>query len=364
MPDRVSPQPQPPADVSTTEQRLRELQYALDQAAIVARTDVAGKITYVNKKFCEISGYSASELLGQNHRLVNSGHHPRSFMQNLWRTIGSGRIWRGEICNRAKDGHQYWVDTTIVPLLAADGRIDEYIAIRTEITDRKQAERELREKEALTRLGEMASVVAHEVRNPLAGIGGALQIIMRRMDKTTPERAVVGDILDRIRTLDATLTDLLAFARPKSPKLAPLDVEVFLRSAIDRLGEDPRIRGVRFDLAVDDLQCMADVGMLSGVVLNLVLNATEAAGENGTVRIEGHAEGGWCVLRVIDDGPGVPEDLRERIFEPFFTTRARGTGLGLPTVKRWIETQGGQVSLTCPSTGGTVMTVRLALPDP
>src|SRR5205085_6940665 len=121
--------------------------------------------------------YSRSELLGQAHRLINSGYHSKEYIRDLWRTIAQGHVWRGELRNRAKDGTLYWVDTTIVPFLDGRGKPRQYLAIRSDITQRKEAEAQLREQAALLHLGELTAMVAHEVRNPLTGLRGSLQIL-------------------------------------------------------------------------------------------------------------------------------------------------------------------------------------------
>jgi two-component system, sporulation sensor kinase A len=342
---------------------LEDFKHALDQSAIVAMTDVRGAITYVNDKFCEISQYSREELLGQNHRILNSGYHPIDFFRELYRTIGSGRVWRGEIRNRAKDGTLYWVDTTIVPFLDDHGRPYQYVAVRYDITERKRSEAALREQASLARLGQMAAVVAHEVRNPLAGIRGALQIIGRRLAPGSQEFGIVNEIVTRIDTLNDIVQDLLLFARPKPPVLASVSMAAVLDDTVTLLKADPKFADVDIRLQVPDTAVMADREQIKLVLVNLLINGAQAMQGRGEIAVSLDTTDGWHELRIIDQGPGIPASIREHLFEPFFTTKHRGTGLGLATARRILEGHGGMVELESPPQGGTVAIVRLPVPQ-
>lgn len=340
---------------------LEQIRYALDQSAIVAITDVPGRIKYVNEKFCEISKYSREELIGQDHRILNSGYHPKGFIRDLWRTIASGRIWRGELRNRAKDGSIYWVDTTIVPFLDDHGKPWQYMAIRYDVTSRKQHEQRIREQATLISLGEMAAVVAHEVRNPLAGIRGGVQLLGSMLPSTPDGHDFIREIVARIDSLNGVIEDLLAFARLREPRLAMVDVSALMTGSLRSLQYDPALAATTWDIHIaPGVAIEADADQIRSIFVNLLLNAAQAVPPGGLVSVEVVAHDDMCVVTIRDRGAGIPPELRDRVFEPFYTTKHRGTGLGLPTAKRIAEAHHGRVALLDASDGGTI--ARLTLP--
>jgi PAS domain S-box-containing protein len=221
------------------------------------------------------------------------------------------------------------------------------------------ADEQLREQAALVRLGEMAAVVAHEVKNPLAGVRGAIQVLGGRMPPHSTDAAVVGQIVARLDALDELMTDLLLFARPPQVHVLPVDIAALARETSDLVAQESGAHDIRFEVDGTAPFVMADPKLLKSVLLNLQLNAAHALQNSGTIKTSVVATESTCVVTVADTGPGIPLEIRDRIFVPFFTTKARGTGLGLPTAKRLVEAHRGRINVDCPPGGGTIVTIEL-----
>jgi PAS domain S-box-containing protein len=340
-------------------ERLQEMRYAFDQAAIVAATDQRGVITYVNDKFCQISKYSRDELLGQDHRMINSGYHPNEFIRDLWRTIAQGGVWRGELRNRAKDGSLYWVDTTIVPLLNEHGKPRQYLAIRSDITARKAAEQQLADQAALAQLGQLAAVVAHEVRNPLAGVKGSLQILRSRAGVEPQDRQVIDAMIARLDVLNAKVEDIMRFAKPRTPQIENVDLRPVIADAIASARAGCSDNAIEIHSPQNSAIVRADREMLHAMLLNLLLNACQS-GTRDPVEVGLVVAGSTCRIEITDRGIGISADDTERVFEAFHTTKKSGTGLGLAIVRRLAALQGATIQLE-PRHGGGVV-ARITIP--
>jgi signal transduction histidine kinase len=207
----------------------------------------------------------------------------------------------------------------------------------------------------------MAAVVAHEVKNPLAAIKGALQVIGGRLPEGGRDRAIMGDVVARVDSLNNIVQDLLIFARPREPQLGPVALAELIENTVALLRTDPAQVGLTVAVSGANPVVQADGEQLKTVFFNLLLNAAQANGHAGRIRIDIRADDLSATVAIADAGPGIPADVRGRIFEPFFTTKHRGTGLGLPTARRVIERHRGALDVECPPSGGTVVTVTLPM---
>lgn len=362
---------------------LADIKFALDQSTIVAITDQRGIITYVNDEFCRISKYSRDELLGQDHRIINSGYHPKEFIRDLWTTIAAGQVWKGELRNRAKDATIYWVDTTIVPFLNAEGKPYQYVAIRHEITQRKLAEEQVLQQTAelqraaqLSFVGELAAGLAHEIKNPLAGIQGGVDILIRRRDKNDPEREALEGMRHEVERIDRTVRALLERARPRMVSMRASSLADIVSQAVNLARAqlaNSAARGQVIDIAfhppTDPIAIAVDPAQIEDAVLNLIINAIEAFDRNGQVTIRvarSQNESAdefeeQAIVEVADNGRGISNENITRIFNPFFTTRPAGTGLGLPAVRRIARAHGGTVDVRSTPGKGSTFTIRLPL---
>jgi PAS domain S-box-containing protein len=351
--------------------QLSDIKFAIDKAAILVATDRKGGITYVNDKFCQISKYSRKELIGQNHRIINSGHHPKEFFQNLWSTITSGKVWHGEIRNKAKDGTYYWVDTTIVPFLDTEGYPVQYFAIRFDITERVQLREELQHyaaeleqhvserttqlQEANSELEAFAYSIAHDLRAPLRSIQGFSEALLEdyadRLDATG--RSYSDRIIASTKRMDNLITDLLAYSRLSRTEiqLNALNLTSIMAEVLTQLEAELQEHKAKVIVEESLPIVMGHRTTLVQVFTNLIANAVKfvACDVQPRVRVWPEESDEWIRIWVEDNGIGIAPQYQERIFQVFERLHSSdtypGTGIGLAIVRKGVERMEGQVGV-------------------
>ncbi|MCX5724697.1 MAG: ATP-binding protein [Nitrospirae bacterium] len=350
---------------------LSDFKAALDAHAIVAITDANGKITYANDKFCAISKYSRKELLGKDHRLINSGHHSKEYIRDLWDTIKSGQIWKGELKNRAKDGSTYWVDTTIVPFLDQDGKPTQYIAIRAEITERKQLEEKnaaiMQELEAVNKeLTNFAYVVSHDLKAPLRGISSlAGWLIDDYGDQLGDEgKKQLGLMANRVERLNGLISGILTYSRAgrNQEHRQTVDLNALLHNTIELLAPPPHIA---IQIATPFPSISMEPFKAQQIFQNLLSNAIKFMDKPaGQILMGCVREGPSCHVTISDNGPGIESKYFDKIFELFQTLNRRdaleSTGVGLSIVKKILELEHQKIWVE--STPGIGTTFHFTLP--
>ncbi|HHL40113.1 MAG TPA: PAS domain S-box protein [Deltaproteobacteria bacterium] len=370
------------------EEELRKLSQTVEQSpSVVMITDTSGVIEYVNPRFCELTGYSSDEAVGCTPSILSSGEHGAAFYDELWRTIKSGRTWRGEFHNRKKDGSLYWERAAIAPIVDERGEITHFVAVKEEISDKKRVEEEkqtlqaqLLQAQKMEAVGRLAGGIAHDFNNVLTAIMGYAELVLDGVSDGQM-RKDIGEIISSTNRAAALTRQLLAFSRRQILAKRLLDLNELVRGMGKLLH---RLIGEDIELVMEteaDLRSVhADPGQLEQVLMNLAVNARDAMPEGGrlTVRTANASfdeeaatlfhngrRGNFVLLSVEDTGEGIDRAAMEHIFDPFFTTKEadKGTGLGLSVVYGIIKQHNGWIDCRSERHKGTVFDIYLPAYD-
>jgi PAS domain S-box-containing protein len=346
-------------------QEASDLRRAIDQAAAVLELDRQGHVSEANERSARLLRRPREELLGCAPEEMGFGSGLTERLPEIRRRLIRGRAWGGEIPIVVAERDERWINATVVPLLDKDVRPRGYVVLLHDVTRRRQALDRLESERRLARLGTMAAVVAHEVRNPLAAAQGALEVIGPRVP-AEGDREVLADVIQRLSRLNRLVQEILLYARPRPLELREADLAALVRRVVQEARDDPGMR--RMELILGDIpeSCPArlDPAALHGVVLNLLQNAASATDGPGRVQVDIGRGKDHFWLRVRDEGEGIPAELKEKVFEPFFTTRHGGSGLGLAVARHTVEQHGGHLSLERAPGGGTDALVELPVQPP
>lgn len=354
-------------DIINFDLQFEEIYSVINNHSMVEVTDIEGNIIFANKKFCDISQYSEQELIGQNHRIIKSGFHPKEFYKDLWSTITSGKTWHEEIKNKAKDGSYFWNKQTIMPRFDNKKKIRGYISIGTDITTEKELSEKLTQiednlvqqnknlqekikrksdeiikKEKLSMLGTMASRLAHDLKNPLTVVKAYSDILSRQLeDKMNYEMKMkVSKLKNSIADMSNIIEDVLDFSRIVELDLQKNSIFKILMTALENADKPKQIN---VNINYSDIQVICDSKKIEAVFSNLLSNSIQALEEIGEINVRITEEKNHVLITVEDTGPGILEDDMPRIFEPLFTTKQKGTGLGLSICKNIINLHGGDI---------------------
>lgn len=363
-----------PSAVDITERKLSEKTIRRQAAlldivpdAILVR-DLDDRIIYWNRGAECLYGWTADEAMGRNaNELLCREEQAR--LDEAGREVVASGVWSGELHQVTKCGADLIVQSRWALVRDELGRPAAKLVVNTDITEKRRLEMELLRASQLSIIGELAACLAHEIKNPLAGIKGAMDILIRRQKSEDPEREVLEDVRHAVERIDGTVRALLDRARRRPPELARESINEVVRSAV-RIARhhaaasvaDGREVSVLFEPPADAIVLTVDAAQIEDAVLNLILNGVEAVEGAGRVIVRvrrSEAEEGGALIEVEDDGRGIAEEDLERMFDAFYTTGKKGTGLGLPAVRRIAQAHGGSVKVHSTLGRGSTFTMYL-----
>ncbi|WP_374163964.1 ATP-binding protein [Arcticibacter sp. MXS-1] len=354
-----------------TRSALKAFQYAVNSAAIVTITDKRGIITYANEAFCEVSRYHIDELVGNTHKIINSSYHPKSFFQSMWRIISSGKVWRGEIKNKAKDGSFFWVDTTISPIYNTLGKITHHLCLRSLITERKALEIDhekllLELTHKYNDLMQFNYTVSHNLRGPIGNIKGLIQLVKSGQIDTAELVEMVGKLAESMDQVISDLTRLLSVHNTGSEHKEEISLNHLLsvvRNSLSVQIQQARAE-IKIALAEEATVIYSVKAYIQSVLYNLISNALKYRKDNvpPVIRVDTKRVERSLVLVMSDNGTGMDlEAVGDKLFGLYkrFDQSKDGRGIGLYLVKSHVETLGGTISVDSKPGEGTSFTITL-----
>lgn len=344
-------------------ERLRQLNRAIEQSPVaVMITDLRGRILYVNPEFSEMTGYSTREVIGKNPRFLKSGRHNQSFYDDLWKTILEGRTWNGEIENRRKGGEVYWERASIAGVKDERGQLTHFVALKEDVTEHKNLEKELLRQERLAAVGQLAAGISHDFNNLLTTIIGHADLMQMDSNLSDSQLSYLELIVSQGRRASQLTRQILDFSRQTVREPRTLDLKIFLKEVLQfvqrTISENVR---VKIRMASENCLIYADPNQMQQVITNLALNSRDAMPQGGlltfelsiaknlphTCHVEECSHESWVKLQVHDDGQGIAAEHLPRVFEPFFSTKkvGEGTGLGLAQVYGIVHQHNGCIEV-------------------
>jgi len=350
------------AEEKLASQKIKDLTHTLNQTSIVMIVGRNQKIISVNDKFCETSGYTRDEIIGEHHEILDSFHHSDEFWKNVRSTIESGNIWQGEIKERAKDGSFYWTDTSSVPFLDGDGKPFQYIVIQSDITERKQLEKDLisATEEAVKNAKikeDFLANMSHEIRTPMSGVLGFSRLLLQT-SMNESQRSYAQSIYSSAENLLIVVNDILDVSKMESGKFQLDEIEFDLEKKINDTLNILKVAILhkQLDLIINldgNIPCriVGAPNRIAQILINLIGNSIKFTKE-GSIELNVKLQDNQVLLfEVKDTGIGIPEDKLGAIFESFtqaenYTTREHGgTGLGLSICKKLVTLMGGSIGV-------------------
>lgn len=350
--------------------RQKEL---LDHAVLISETNLDGVITYVNHKFCEISMYTTEDLIGKTYKAINSGEHSKEFWNDCWQAINAGHFWKGECCNRNKNGDLYWVEGTILPIINNAKEITGFTAIQVDITAKKQTKlKQIEHNQKLSFLGKIATEIGHEINTPLGIIQMNAGLMRRRLLKMegVDEKVFKGiDSIESTVTRMSSIVDgLKIIGRSSENKVMPIDAHESIIIIVDLISGIYEIDEIKLNIqsTAKDYIFQGDHGKFHQVITNLISNARDALLEiddrQRIINISLLNEMNNLIILISDNAGGIDEENLKHIFKENFTTKeiGKGTGIGLSISGSILKSMNGEISVQSQIGKGT--TFKIALP--